>query len=104
MDAWPLIVLLIIGAPILLAIWLIAKAVRASSRIDELTHRLQILEIEVSRLRDERATAHPPEPKTAVPHIHAESSEAVVEPPPEPVVPQQPAPTPAHIATPPPIP
>jgi len=45
----PLIVVLIIGAPIALAIWLVVRAVSARNRIEELTRRLSELESKILR-------------------------------------------------------
>ena len=47
----PLVVLLVIGVPLGLAIWLIVRAVAAGNRLDELTRRLGELEVEVHRLK-----------------------------------------------------
>jgi type II secretory pathway pseudopilin PulG len=55
-----LIVVLIIGVPVALAVWLIVRAVRAKNRIEELTQRVDDLQSQVSRLA--RATAPPAKP------------------------------------------
>ena len=47
----PIIVLLVLGVPAALAVWLIVRAVSAGNRIAELTNRLTDLELEVIRLR-----------------------------------------------------
>jgi len=57
----PIVVLVVLGVPIALAIWLIARAVQAGSRIEELSSRLSELEAEVIRLKRERETAKPAE-------------------------------------------
>lgn len=65
----PLIVLAVLGVPLVLAIWLIARAVQAGNRIDELSRRLGGLEAEVYRLKRERESVKPvesePEPAPA---------------------------------------
>jgi Predicted membrane protein (DUF2339) len=48
---WLPIVLLILGVPIALTIWLIVRAVSASSRLEELSQRLHALEAEIFRLK-----------------------------------------------------
>ena len=52
-----LIIVLVIGVPIVLAIWLIVRAVSAENRIEELTRRLSKLEFEVSRLKKDAPSA-----------------------------------------------
>src|SRR2546421_8353034 len=56
---WPVIVLFVLGIPISLAAWLIARAVSARNRIEELSRRLAYLEREISRMqpRQEPPTA-----------------------------------------------
>ena len=99
-----LVVLVILGIPILLAIWLIVRAVNARNRIEELSRRLGELESEVFRLKREKeppkavesTIAPAPQPKIVTP--------VPVEPP-RPVAAPQPvisSPRPP-IATPPPI-
>ena len=53
MEMIPVIVLVILGVPIALAVWLIARAVQARRRIEELTFRFSELEAEVIRLKQE---------------------------------------------------
>src|SRR5450759_2773720 len=53
----PLIVLAVIIVPLGLVIWLIARAVQARDRIEELSRRLSGLEVEVYRLKKTPADA-----------------------------------------------
>jgi uncharacterized membrane protein len=72
MEAWVLVVILVVGAPIILAIWLIVRAVKAGNRIEELSLRLGALEMEVFRLKKDKETAHQPETapaETPVPRV-----------------------------------
>ena len=62
MEALPFIILLVLGVPIALAIWLIVRAVSAQNRIEELSRRVDELQIEVVRLKTQ---APPPPMKTA---------------------------------------
>jgi hypothetical protein len=57
-----LIIVLIIGAPIVLVIWLIARAVSVRTRVEELSRRLDELELELRSLKQEP----PPPRRTAV--------------------------------------
>ena len=85
----PVIILVVLGVPAALAIWLIVRAVQVRGRIEELSFRLSELEAEVIRLKRDREYAKPTEPapkpvpvpqvKTAVPF---------------PIPPPQPAPEP----------
>ena len=63
----PVIILVVLGVPVALAIWLIVRAVAAGNRIDELSRRLGGLEAEVYRLKRERESTKrvEPEPKPA---------------------------------------
>jgi len=65
MEPWFLIVLLVIGIPLALAIWLIVRAVNARNRIEELSQRLGDLELEVIRLKRDATPA--PMAKAATP-------------------------------------
>src|SRR5271154_6093597 len=64
-----LVVLVILGIPIALAIWLIVRAVNSKNRIEELSHRLGELESEIFRLKREKESpkhfesAPAPQPK-----------------------------------------
>src|SRR5271170_8083852 len=49
-----LVVLVILGIPIALAIWLIVRAIRSEDRIGELSRRLGDLESEIFRLKREK--------------------------------------------------
>lgn len=68
-----LVVLVILGIPIALAIWLIVRAVSAGNRIEELSRRVGTLEMETLRLRQERegemakSTEVVPQPKPVAP-------------------------------------
>ena len=62
MEGYVILILLLIGAPIALAVWLIARAVVARQSIDELRRRLGALEREVNRLRMEGGAAVPAAP------------------------------------------
>jgi len=55
----PIIVLLVLGVPAALAVWLIVRAVSAGNRIAELTNRLSDLELEVIRLRRQQESPQP---------------------------------------------
>jgi uncharacterized membrane protein len=57
MEGYILLVLLLIAAPIALAIWLIARAVGANRSLDELRRRLGSLELEVLLLKEGRGRA-----------------------------------------------
>ncbi|MGO9476543.1 MAG: DUF2339 domain-containing protein [Limisphaerales bacterium] len=58
----PIVVLAVLGVPIALAVWLIARAVQTRGRIEELSCRLSELEVEIIRLKREREPAKPAEP------------------------------------------
>jgi hypothetical protein len=60
-----LVVLVILGIPIALAIWLIVRAVSARNRIEELSDRLVALESEIVRLKREREPLPPAQPAPA---------------------------------------
>jgi len=101
-----LVVLVILGIPIALAIWLVVRAVNANRRLEELSFRLGELESEIFRLKREMDSPKP---------LHSSPATAPPQPkivPPAPVAPPQPAATPQPVislpsppvATPPPIP
>jgi hypothetical protein len=92
-----IILLLIFGVPLVLAIWLIVRAVGAKSEIDQLSRRLGSLERELFLLKREREASAPPAPAPQPEIIAAqtpsppkpettETIEAAV--PPEPVAPE----------------
>ena len=58
----PVVILVVLGVPVGLAIWLIVRAVQAKERVEELSSRLSELETEVIRLKRERESATPAEP------------------------------------------
>jgi len=62
MEMIPVVVLVVLGVPIVLAIWLIVRAVQARGRIEELSFRLSELESEVILLKREKESARPAEP------------------------------------------
>jgi hypothetical protein len=85
----PVIILVVLGIPIALAIWLIVRAVQAKGHIEELSFRLSQLETEIVRLKRERESAQPAEP--APKPVPAPQVKTVV---PSPISPFQPAPEP----------
>ncbi|HWY30149.1 MAG TPA: DUF2339 domain-containing protein, partial [Candidatus Acidoferrum sp.] len=100
-----LVVLAVLGIPTALAVWLIARAVSARKRLEELSSRLDELELEMIRLKREKESPKPAVP-TPVPEPRAEKmapapvvSAAPITPPPPPVF--QPPP---RVLVPPPIP
>ncbi len=84
-----LIVVLVIGAPVALAIWLIVRAVSARSRIEELTRRLGEVERQVFCAKQET----PPTPMTAAEAAVCEVAPTHPEAP-------APAPPPVHVPAP----
>src|SRR6266540_5724753 len=75
---WPVIVVLvlgILGIPTGLAAWLIARAVSARNRLEELSRRLAFLEGEISRLKPGQepgeSTEEPARPSTAAEQLVA---------------------------------
>jgi hypothetical protein len=89
-----LIVLIVIGVPLALAVWLIVRAVSAKNRIDELSRRIGMIESELDRLRQSQehkktkpAEAAPaPQPKPAAPAPVAPPKPTVV---PQPIIPPE---------------
>jgi len=65
MEGYAFLILLVIGAPIALAVWLIVRTVITRQGIDELRRRLGALEQEVHRLRKEGGPAEPLPPASA---------------------------------------
>src|SRR5580658_4892625 len=66
------LILLVIGVPIALAIWLIARAISAQNRIEELSRRVGYLEAQLHGAKEEPAPALASKPeavpqRTAVP-------------------------------------
>jgi hypothetical protein len=57
MPEWALVIVLILGVPILVGIWLIVRAVKSGQRIEELARRVGELELELFRLKKERPPA-----------------------------------------------
>jgi uncharacterized membrane protein len=68
-----LIVLFVVVIPTAVAVWLIVRAVSAGNRIGELSRRLDRLELEISRLKQEKEPSQPvasapaPQPKIVTP-------------------------------------
>jgi uncharacterized membrane protein len=62
-----LLVLVIFGIPIALAIWLIARTTSAQNRIEELSYRLVVVESEIARLKQEKESPEPVEPRSTPP-------------------------------------
>ena len=77
---WMLLVILVLGVPVALAIWLVVRAVRANGRLEELSDRLQTLENEIFRLKRD---IKPPAPEAA-PAPHPASQPSIITPPPIP--------------------
>jgi len=108
MEMIPVVVLVVLGVPIALAVWLIVRAVQARGHLEELSFRLSELEAEVIRLKQEPAKPAEPAPKPAPAPVAATIKVAEVPPIPplpkpvavsKPVVPPQPPP----IVAPPPV-
>jgi type II secretory pathway pseudopilin PulG len=85
----PIVVLVVLGVPLALAIWLIVRAVQAKGRIEELSFRLSELESEVIRLKRERESTKPTEPAPKLAPVPPMKTVA-----PAPVPPPQSAPEP----------
>src|ERR1041385_6057884 len=62
---WVFIILLALGVPIWIAIWLITRVVQSTQRLDELSKRVEELEIELVRLRSEPPATPAAEAKPA---------------------------------------
>ena len=77
MEGIILLVLLLIGGPVALVVWLIARAVGARQSIDELRRRLGSLEMEVARLKGE--TARAPAAAPVVPEMPSVAAVAAAE-------------------------
>ena len=77
-----LIIVLIIGTPIVLAIWLIASAISSKNRIEDLNRRVDDLQAELVRMRRSPSPAPTPAPKAEP----APKTEPVTAPVPVPVV------------------
>lgn len=115
MPEWILVIVLILGVPILVGVWLIVRAVKSGQRIEELARRVGELELELFRLKREPPAAPsvqpvaPSEPRLETPSraeiLQRWEKTAPAAPPPAtalpPIVP--PIPTPAKPVSPPPI-
>jgi Predicted membrane protein (DUF2339) len=107
-----LVVLAVFGIPLALAVWLIARAVSARNRIEELSRRLGALEVELFQLKHGREAAKPektapapsPEIVTAAPAPVVPPEPAVLEPAAPPSPPPAAAPPPVPVAPIPPLP
>lgn len=76
MEPWFLIACLVIGLPLVVGIWLIVRAISAGNRIEELSRRVEDLQIQVIRLTSQKPAA-PPETKT--PALAKASAETLLE-------------------------
>ena len=65
MDQIVLIVVLVIGLPVVAGVWLIARAISARNRIEELSRRVDELQIQVVRLTSQQPSAVPATTKEA---------------------------------------
>ncbi len=57
MPEWALVIVLILGVPIFVGVWLIVRAVKSGQRIEELSRRVGGLELELFRLKKEPPAA-----------------------------------------------
>ena len=102
---WVFIVILILGVPLALAVWLVVRAVSARNRIEELSQRLVELESDIIRLKREKEVSRPtesapapaPQPKIITPAPAASASPVVA------LLPAIAPPPPLPVAAPPPI-
>ncbi len=97
MDWIPIVIVLVLGVPIALAVWLIVRAVSAKHRIEELSQRFHILETEIIRLKRDKESAPKSEPAPAP----APQPSIIT---PAPVAPPKPAATLLAAISPPPLP
>ena len=89
---WAFVVVLVVGLPLALAIWLVMRAVRASDRIEELSSRLFNLELEIARLKETaRGIAVAPAPSAISPILEKKSEAGPTPVPARPPAPQPPA-------------
>ncbi|HEY4417125.1 MAG TPA: DUF2339 domain-containing protein [Verrucomicrobiae bacterium] len=58
----PILILLFIGVPLAVAVWLIVRAVRAKNQLTEFSQRLEDLEREIIRLKQQKESIQPAEP------------------------------------------
>src|ERR1700722_20906832 len=93
-----LVILLIVGIPVALAIWLVVRAVSARNRIQELSHRLGALESEIAQLKREKESPRPVESDSAPP-AQPEVFTPTPATPPRPIVTPQPILSPARPVT-----
>ncbi len=98
-----LLLLLILGAPLALAGWLVMRAIGAKNKIEELSRRLQALESELSRLKWEHADTKPDTAQTGAtkPEVSPVTAPAPPKPAaaPEPIFPQPFVPQPVTAQT-----
>ncbi len=72
---WAFVVILVLGVPIVLAIWLIVRAINARERIETLTRRIETLELEIHLIKTRPESVKPtPEEQPAAPPIAAEET------------------------------
>jgi uncharacterized membrane protein len=106
MEPVVLIVPLVLGVPLVAGIWLIVRAISARNRIDELSHRVDDLQLQVIRLSSEKSSAAAPETKIVAPAPRPEKppAEILLEKISPPPVAEQKFPAPQPAAVPPPLP
>jgi len=63
MEMIPVIILVVLGIPIALTVWLFVRTTSARDRIEELSRRLGELEAQVFRLKREKESSQPAEPE-----------------------------------------
>ena len=84
-----LLLLLVLGAPLALAVWLIGRALGAKNSIAELSGRLEKLESEISRLKwEQTATKTTTKPEAAQPEVSPAPAPPKPAAAPEPIFPQ----------------
>src|SRR5438046_314852 len=78
---WMLVTVLVLGIPVGLVVWLIARAVSARASIDELSRRLGAMEMELFRLK---RSAEQPTTEPVAAEQSAESVSSILEEPAQP--------------------
>jgi hypothetical protein len=101
---WISVLVLVLGIQLVLAVWLMRRASQAKERMDELSHSVRVLKVDLIRLQEELETARATKPPTAPPPgiiaPRVEAPPPVVHAPP-PIMPQV-RPDLARLASPPP--
>ncbi len=109
MPEWALVIVLMLGVPIAVGVWLIVRVVQSGHRIEELARRVGELERELFRFKQERSSASVTQPLAPTePRAGAPSRSEILQPMPEPPAAgptlAPPIPSPAKpVHTPPPI-